>query len=217
MADGTPRSFWWRRRGSILYPILDASDETEDSVAASVAALARAGCRLVQLRAKALSAREFSRWAELAVASGRESGIDVLVNDRADVALLAGARGVHVGQDDLSVAAVRRVLGADAIVGLSTHDLDQARAADALDVDYVAIGPAYATTSKVSADRPLGPDGIREVRAFVSKPLVAIGGITLERAPEILATGVDAVAVISALRIGANLEEEAKKWMMFAR
>lgn len=198
---------------SRLYPILDAALESEDSIGASVEALARAGCRLVQLRAKGLSARELLRWAELAVAAARSSGIEVIINDRADVALISGARGVHLGQDDLSVAGARRVLGNGAIVGLSTHDVDEAKAADRLDVDYVAIGPAYATRSKARPDTPLGPDGIREVRAVVGKPLVAIGGITRSRLPEILATGVEGVAVISALKRTTNLEEEARWWM----
>lgn len=198
---------------SLLYPILDATLETRDTLAISIKALAAAGCRLVQLRAKELSSGELLRWAEIAVNAARGRGCEIIINDRADVALVAHARGVHVGQDDLSVAGARRVLGNDAIVGVSTHTIEQARAADSMEVDYVAIGPAYATDSKADADAPLGPDYIRQVRDVVQKPLVAIGGITLERAPELLSTGVDAVAVISALKNGPSLEGEAKKWL----
>jgi thiamine-phosphate pyrophosphorylase len=198
---------------SLLYPILDAAFETRDNVAVAVRALAAAGCRLVQLRAKELSSRELLEWAEIAVEAARPSGTHIIVNDRADVALIAGASGVHVGQDDLSVASVRRVLGDDAIVGVSTHNLEQARAADGLDVDYVAIGPAFATRTKARADPTLGPDGIRRVRDVVGKPLVAIGGITHENARELLATGVDGLAVISALKTDAGLENEARRWL----
>ena len=198
---------------SRLYPILDATLETRDTLAPSIQALAAAGCRLVQLRAKELSSRELLQWAELAVEAARPSGIDVIINDRADVALLSHAAGVHLGQDDLSVTGARRVLGNDAIIGMSTHNFDQARVADETDVDYIAIGPAYATASKTNADTPLGPDYIREVRDAVQKPLVAIGGITLTRAPELLATGVDAVAVISALKQTTSLEQEARTWL----
>jgi len=160
-----------------------------------------------------LSARDFLRWAELAVETAGRAGVGVIINDRADVALLSRSTGVHVGQEDISVAGARRVLGGDAIIGLSTHNVEQARLAAHLDVDYVAVGPAYATESKASADPPLGPSGIRQVREVVDKPLVAIGGITLDRAPEIVATGVDGVAVISALKKATNLEQEAKKWL----
>lgn len=198
---------------SLLYPILDAAFESYDSLAASIEALGRAGCRLVQLRAKTLTAREFLRWADLSVEVSRRLGMDVIINDRADVALLSGARGVHLGQDDLSVDGARRILGDDALIGLSTHTLDQAERGEAGDADYVAIGPVFATESKARAGRALGPDYVRRVRAVVQKPLVAIGGITLARAPEIIATGIDSVAVISALKTGAPLEEEAMKWL----
>ena len=202
---------------SLLYPILDAALETQDAIPASIGALGRAGCRLVQLRAKEMSAREFLRWAELAVEAARPSGIDIIINDRADVALLSEASGVHVGQDDLSVAGARRVLGDDAIIGLSTHTIEQAKCADGMAVDYVAIGPVYATESKVSAGALLGVDYVENVRDVVQKPLVAIGGITIERAPELIAAGIDGLAVISALKhatmSGTDLQEEAKRWL----
>lgn len=202
---------------SRLYPILDAGQEEKASLAASVESLGRAGCRLVQLRAKKLSARELLGWAELAVEAGGSSGIAVIINDRADIALLSSASGVHLGQDDLSVGSARRLLGDEAIIGLSTHSIDQAREASRLAIDYVAIGPVYLTSSKERPDAPLGIDTIREVRRVVDKPLVAIGGITIERAPELFEAGVDGVAVISALRRtgdeGTTLEDEARRWL----
>jgi len=142
--------------------------------------------------------------------------VGLIVNDRADVALLSGASGVHVGQTDISVAAVRRVVGNEAIVGLSTHSLEQAKEAEAKAVDYVAIGPVFATKTKSDPAYagPLGVSAVREVRLAVQKPLVAIGGITIERARELIDLGVDGVAVISGLRErDRSLEEQARRWL----
>jgi thiamine-phosphate pyrophosphorylase len=199
---------------SRLYPILDAAFETEETMASGIESLARAGCRLVQLRAKELSAREFHRWAETACRVAREAGIRLVINDRVDVALLVGADGVHLGQDDLSPRSAREVLGDRAILGLSTHDVAEARRAAAEPVDYVAIGPVFETGTKPSGRPALGVSRVEEVRAIVAKPLVAIGGITLERAAPLYRAGVEAVAVISALKKpGKSLESVAREWL----
>jgi thiamine-phosphate pyrophosphorylase len=202
---------------SRLYPILDASLETEATMVEAVGALGRAGCRLFQLRAKELSSGGFHRWAETARRAADEAGIRFLVNDRVDVALLVGADGVHLGHDDLSPESARKLLGEEAVIGLSTHGVEEARRADAAPVDYVAIGPIFATRSKKSAHPPVGVEGARAVRAMVRKPLVAIGGITLERAPELFGAGIDAVAVISALKVGPSLEAVAREWLALGR
>jgi thiamine-phosphate pyrophosphorylase len=203
-----------------LYPILDDSFETEESVGEAIAALGRARCRTVQLRVKELTTREFHRWAEVAREHSRLAGLRLIVNDRADIALLVGADGVHLGQEDLSPASARRVLGDDAVIGLSTHDLEQARLACSAPVDYIAIGPIFPTSTKktrTEGERELGVEGARAVRAIVDKPLVAIGGITLSSAKELFDAGVDSVAVISALRRssreGRSLEEIAREWL----
>ncbi len=198
---------------SRLYPILDASQETLETVTSAVRALSRAGCRLVQLRAKDLSGEEFYQWALAAREASRECGIRLVVNDRADVALLVGADGVHLGQDDLSPEGARRILGASAVIGLSTHDVDEARRAEMAPVDYLAIGPIFETSTKTSGRNPLGVEGARAVRAVVKKPLVAIGGITLETAPALLEAGMDGLAVISALKRGGDLEAVARAWL----
>jgi thiamine-phosphate pyrophosphorylase len=198
---------------SRLYPILDASLETLDGMTSGLRALARAGCRLVQLRAKDLSGEEFHRWAVAACEASREVGIRLLINDRADVALLVGADGVHLGQDDLSPEGARRILGASAIIGLSTHGVDEARRAGTAPVDYIAIGPIFETSTKTSGRSTLGIEGARAVRAVVEKPLVAIGGITLENAPALLEAGIDGLAVISALKQGGDLESVARAWL----
>jgi len=202
---------------SLLYPILDAGSsgfETKTSFCEAMVALGKAGCRLVQLRAKELSAGEFLAWAKAGVATAQRYGVALIVNDRADVALLSGAAGVHIGQDDISVSAVRRVLGNEAVIGLSTHSLEQAKDAEAKAVDYVAIGPVFATKTKSDALAPLGLSVVREVRRAVQKPLVAIGGITIERARELVGVGVDGVAVISGLKKSdTSLEEQARRWL----
>jgi thiamine-phosphate pyrophosphorylase len=198
---------------SVLYPILDASLETEATVSAGIEALARAGCVSFQLRVKERSSREFHRWAREARAVSHRAKIRLLVNDRVDVAMLVEADGVHLGQEDLSPESARRLLGDDAVIGLSTHDLEEARRADGMPVDYVAIGPIFETRTRKGAHPALGIEGARRVRDVVVKPLVAIGGITLERAPALLDAGIDALAVISALKAGTSLETVAREWL----
>ena len=174
--------------------------------AVQVAGLCEGGARLVQLREKRLSPREFYREALEAVGVARERGALVVVNDRADLALAVGADGVHLGQDDLGPEAARRVLGDGAVIGYSTHDVGQAMRAASMPVDYVAVGPIFATASKERPDPVLGLEGLRRVREAVgaSVRLVAIGGITAERAPACLAAGADCVAVIGALVAAAG-------------
>ncbi len=197
---------------SRLYPILDASVETIDTLTVGVRALARAGCRLFQLRAKELPAGELLAWALAARDVAREVGIQMVINDRVDVALLAGAGGVHLGHEDLSPEAARKILGASAVIGLSTHDAEEARLAASAPVDYLAIGPIFETSTKLSERSPLGLAGARAVRAVVAKPLVAIGGITLATAPSLFEAGIDGVAVISALKTG-DIEATARRFL----
>jgi len=147
------------------------------------------------------------------VETGSELGVDILVNDRADVALTVGAAGVHVGQEDLSPESARSVLGPDAIIGCSTHSVDEAREADLGPASYVAVGPVFATATKTSRQRPLGPEGVSRVRKAVSKPLVAIGGIHIGNGRAVLGAGADSLAVISALMDAPELEEAARRMM----
>ncbi|MBV9925239.1 MAG: thiamine phosphate synthase [Acidobacteria bacterium] len=183
-----------------LYPITDRrlSGLTH---AEQVARLCEGGARLVQLREKRLPAREFYAEVVEALKVARLFGATLIVNDRADVALAAGADGVHVGQDDVPPEAVRALLGEGKIVGFSTHGVGQAVAASTLPVDYVAIGPVFGTSSKENPDPVVGLEGVRGVRAAVGDAvkLVAIGGITSETAPSVLEAGADSVALIGAL------------------
>jgi thiamine-phosphate pyrophosphorylase len=185
-----------------LYVILDA--EVAGRIGWSVSDLAAAclagGARLLQIRAKHLSGAEFLRASEQVVERAGRAGAIVLVNDRADIARLSGAGGVHVGQDDLAPAAVRALVGAESIVGLSTHVESQLEAACGEPIDYVAIGPVFPTATKAAAYEAGGLDMVRRAAHTIRSsglPLVAIGGITLESAADVIDAGATSVAVIS--------------------
>jgi thiamine-phosphate pyrophosphorylase len=160
------------------------------------------GARFLQLRAKAASGARFLEMAAAIGARAHEAGAVLVVNDRADIARLAGADGVHVGQDDLAPRAVRSIVGTAAIVGLSTHTLEQLGAAVDEPVSYVAVGPVFASTTKATGSEAIGLAMVREASRRASArrlPLVAIGGITLERAVSVIEAGAAAVAVIGDL------------------
>ncbi|HYH85718.1 MAG TPA: thiamine phosphate synthase [Pyrinomonadaceae bacterium] len=183
-----------------LYPITDRR-LSGLSHAEQVARLIDGGASLIQLREKHQSPREFYREAEDALKVARARGVRLVVNDRADIALALGADGVHLGQDDMPPAAARALLGKVAIIGFSTHSVEQAIEAARMHVSYVAIGPVFATASKQNPDPVVGLEGVRRVREAVGRglPLVAIGGITRDNARSVLDAGADSVAVIGAL------------------
>lgn len=182
-----------------LYPITDAR-LSGLSHAEQVARLSDGGASLVQLREKHLSPREFFEAARDALEVARARQMRLIINDRVDIALALGADGVHLGQDDLPPLAARELLGQQAIIGFSTHTIEQAIEAARLPVDYIAIGPIYQTSSKENPDAVVGLDGLRRVRRAVGRiPLVAIGGINAANAREVIAAGADSLAVISLL------------------
>lgn len=162
--------------------------------------LVEGGARLIQLRDKTVDAGEFYRDVIDTIGFARPRGVRIIVNDRVDIALAAGADGVHIGQDDLPAEQTRKLLGKDAMIGLSTHSLEQAIAAIQLPVDYIAIGPIFETSTKDAADKAVGLAGLRFVREAVGHfPLVAIGGIDRRNARSVLEVGADSIAVISDL------------------
>jgi thiamine-phosphate pyrophosphorylase len=179
-----------------LYVILDAGLLTVPEIECAQE-LADAGVRLVQYRNKRASARELLDSSRKLVSQLAPLKVLVVVNDRPDVAALAGAQGVHVGQEDLDAEKARQVVGTEKLVGVSTHNLEQFQSAAASSADYIAIGPIFATGTKSNPDPVIGTEFIRKVSLLTDKPIVAIGGITLERAPEIIESGADSVAVIS--------------------
>jgi thiamine-phosphate pyrophosphorylase len=168
--------------------------------AEQVRLLSDGGASLIQLREKQLPPAQFYEDAKAAVVVAKQCGVQLIINDRVDIALATGAHGVHLGQEDIPPEAARRLLGSDAIIGYSTHNVEQAMAALTQPVDYIAIGPIFKTSTKIDASPVLGLDGLRALRAVVRNvPLVAIGGITRANAAEVLRAGADSVAVISAL------------------
>jgi thiamine-phosphate pyrophosphorylase len=188
-----------------LYPVVNAScfSSTEDLVAFADQLLA-GGCTLLQYRNKGLSAREMLGQArELRRQSRARApaphGLKLIMNDRADLALIAEFDGVHVGQDDLLPESVRGLIGPDRWLGVSTHNPEQMQEADLTSADYLAIGPVFSTSSKDKPDPVVGLDGVRRARSLTRKPLVAIGGITRANAASVIEAGADSVAVISDL------------------
>ena len=154
----------------------------------------------MQLREKQMPPKEFYDEAKAAVAVAEQFGVQLIINDRVDVALAAGAHGVHLGQDDMPPEAARKLLGPQPIIGYSTHNIEQAIHAAKLPIDYLAIGPIFTTATKSDTAPVLGLDGLRAIRQAIGDfPLVAIGGITLANARDVIEAGARSVAVISAL------------------
>jgi len=187
-----------------LYALVDPEHTGAHDLVDLTRAVARGGATLVQLRDKAGSTRQMVERARALVIALEGSGAPLIVNDRVDVALAAGAGGVHVGQDDMAVADARRLLGRDAIIGLSIKTDEQARHAPLDLLDYVAIGGVFATVSKDNPDPPVGIEGLRRIAGIIRArmpgfPVCAIAGIDEGNAAGIVAAGADGVAVISAL------------------
>jgi thiamine-phosphate pyrophosphorylase len=194
-----------------LYPILDAGCFTDtQALLAAAEELAAAGCTLMQYRNKSANARvmleqatELKKRLTHPVANNAtrvgQPFVRLIMNDRADLCLAADFDGVHVGQDDLGPESVRKIIGADCWLGVSTHNLEQMRQADRTSADYLAIGPVFATSSKANPDPVIGLEGVRRARTLTRKPLVAIGGITRMNARSVVEAGADSVAVISDL------------------
>ena len=171
----------------------------------------RGGARLLQLRAKEDSSAALLALADRLVGLTRAAGGRLVINDRADIALMAGADGVHLGQEDLPIDAVREVVGAESIVGLSTHSREQIDRALDTSASYVAVGPIFETHTKATGYSPRGLDLVAYA-AGRGKPIVAIGGITLERAADVVRAGATGLAVITDLLTG-NPEERVRAFL----
>jgi thiamine-phosphate diphosphorylase len=182
-----------------IYPITDRRISGL-SHAEQVEKLIEGGARFIQLREKHLAPKDFYLEAEKALAFARARNVKIIINDRVDLASALKTDGVHLGQDDLPPAEARKILGETAIIGFSTHSVEQAIAAVKFPVDYIAIGPIFETSTKENPDAVVGIESLRQVRKSIGAfPLVAIGGITHENARLCLEAGADSVAVISCL------------------
>jgi thiamine-phosphate pyrophosphorylase len=174
------------------------------------------GAMFLQLRAKMMPSGMLLETAEAIAVLAHRAGATLIVNDRADLARLSGADGVHLGQDDLTPAAVRRIVGDDAIVGLSTHTVEQLDAACREPISYLAVGPVFGTTSKTTGYTAIGLSLVREAArraTAVGLPLVAIGGITLDRAASVIEAGAASVAVISDLLVTGDPETRTRAFL----
>jgi thiamine-phosphate pyrophosphorylase len=175
--------------------------------------LVDAGVRLLQYRNKQASARElFDRSKRLASLLIPQS-VTFVVNDRADVACAAGASGVHVGQEDLGVEATRAVIGPENLLGVSTHSSEQFELAAGTSADYIAVGPVFSTSTKANPDPVVGIEFIRKCRPLTNKPIVAIGGITLERAAGVIQAGADSITVISDILVAPDPGQRARQYI----
>ncbi|MBK8171474.1 MAG: thiamine phosphate synthase [Sandaracinaceae bacterium] len=192
-----------------LYAIVDPAHLGAHSALDLTRKVLRGGCAALQLRAKNLSDRERLDLARAMRALCKEHDVPFVMNDRLDLALLAGADGVHLGQDDLPLLEAR-TLAPSMWIGISTHSLAQAKAAARDGADIIGYGPVFTTASKDKPDPVVGLPALREVVRAVSIPVVAIGGITVERVPEVVKTGVPYLAVISALSASTTPDLVAK-------
>lgn len=199
-----------------LYPILDAGllAARGHDLRGAAEQLKEARVALLQYRDKAGSPQSVLQNADAIREAFAGADCRLILNDRADLSVLAGWGGVHVGQGDLLPEDARRVVGAERWVGVSTHTVEQVRWADASSADYVAVGPVFATATKLDAEPVVGLDGVRRARALTSKPIVAIGGITRANARSVIEAGADSVAVIGALFVeGESVEKVARDFL----
>jgi thiamine-phosphate pyrophosphorylase len=195
-----------------LYVILDAALVTVPETECAEK-LAAAGVRLLQYRNKGASASELFERSKRLSSLLVPQGVTFIVNDRADVASAVEASGVHVGQEDLGAEAARSVIGTGKLLGVSTHTSEQFKQAIATSADYVAVGPVFSTSTKANPDPVVGIELIRRIRPLTDKPIVAIGGITLDRAAKVIQAGADSVAVISDVLLAPDPGQRARQYI----
>ena len=204
-----------------VYPILDTETLAQHGIAldTAAAALLEGGAGILQVRQKGHWTRQVFESARQVACLCREAGAMLVVNDRADFAMLLEG-GLHIGQEDLAPRDARKLIGPDALLGFSSHNLEQLSAAGGEPVDYVALGPVYPTSSKHNPDPVVGVDEVRRLRPLIEKPLVAVGGITRANAAGVLNAGADSVAVISDLvpqsPTARSLRERMEEWQRIA-
>jgi thiamine-phosphate pyrophosphorylase len=201
-----------------FYPILDTAllEQRGFALLEAASVLLAEGVQMLQLRHKGHYSRDLFGMAETLALRCREQGATLIVNDRADIAMLLNA-GLHIGQEDLPPADARRLIGPDRMLGVSTHNQAQFVRAMVEPVNYIAVGPIFATTSKSNPDPVVGVELLRTVRRLTDRPLVAIGGVSRRAARDVLAAGANAVAVIGDLYpeplTRRKLEESVREWL----
>lgn len=193
-----------------LYLVTDRSLCNGRSIEWIVEEAVRGGVTMVQLREKDCSTREFVELAIHLKQKLQTLNVPLIINDRLDIALAANADGLHIGQNDMPYSIARRLLGPDKIIGLSVENMQQAREANNLDVDYIGISPVFGTPTKTDTASPFGLEGVKHVMLFTKHPAVAIGGINQDNAAGIVQAGANGIAVVSAI-CSANDPEQAAR------
>jgi len=199
-----------------LYPIIDSFLTLAADIEKTATDIMDGGAKILQLRAKKLSSKEFLETARIIRKITKDRGAVFIVNDRVDIALMTDADGVHLGQDDLPVREARRLLGNDKIIGYSTHNMREARVAKKLPVDYISFGPIFPTKTKKDAQMPKGIKGFSEVRKAVNIPIVAIGGITETNLIYVLKEGADSAAMISEILTEKDISKKVNRLISVA-
>jgi len=190
-----------------LYAIIDSSLVSMDNAGEYAQKLVDAGVRLIQLRAKGEGSRAVLAAARAMRSATKDKAL-FIVNDRVDIAMLSKADGVHLGQSDIPLIEARRLMP-NALIGVSTHNLEEATDAASLGADYISYGPIFATQTKKDADIPKGLEGLKALAPSVNIPIVAIGGITVETAASVIEAGASSVAVISGILLADDIKSRA--------
>jgi len=199
-----------------LYLVTDRSLSNGRSIGYIVEKAVEGGVTMVQLREKYASTKDFLLLAQLLKRILEPYNVPLIINDRLDIVLASDADGLHIGQNDMPYHIARKLLGNDKIIGISVENIDDVRKSNQIDVDYIAISPVFSTPTKTNTMRPFGVEGIREAMAITRHPAVAIGGINISNAAEIINAGVDGIAVVSAIMSAENpfrVAEDLKKML----
>lgn len=192
------------RKDLKLYLVTDRGLAGDRAIEEIVRESVEGGATMVQLREKDIDTREFIGLAMNLKKVLEPYGVPLIINDRVDVALAAGADGVHIGQSDMPYSMARRLLGPDRIIGLSVENFEQIEEANALDVDYIGVSPVFATPTKTDTSEPFGLEGLRKAVRMSVHPTVAIGGMNERTAADVMACGTDGIAVVSAIVCASN-------------
>ncbi|MBI5894397.1 MAG: thiamine phosphate synthase [Deltaproteobacteria bacterium] len=200
-----------------FYPIIDTSIVHISKIEDVAKTIIQAGARIIQLRAKDVSTRDFIDTARIIKQTikpiAKKNKVKFIINDRVDIAMLICADGVHLGQDDLTITEARKILGNNKIIGISTHNIKEAAIAEKLGADYISFGPIFATSTKGDAQKAKGIDGLKKAREAVRIPIAAIGGITLENAIDVYKAGADCIAVISDILKADDIKDRVSKFI----
>jgi len=193
-----------------LYAILDPEQTKGRDPEAVLRQLLEGGAKIIQLRAKTMAPRDFLHLARSARSLTRSNHCRLIINDRADIALACDADGVHLGQEDLPLHAARKIIG-QKIIGISTHDVDQAKEAERGGANYIGFGPMFGTMTKATGYAARGVETLRQIRSAVKHPIVAIGGIKEENVQEVWGAGADSAAIISDILGATDITAKTKR------